>query len=67
MIMNKEPIDIYVEGCSDGEDYEVEKVIAKYGQKEVLRIEDKQEHGLLANTELSEAILNQSIQTLCMK
>lgn len=67
MMMNKEPIDIYVEGYADGEDYEVEKIIAKYGHKEVLRIEDKQEHGLLANSEFSEAILEQSIQTLCTK
>jgi hypothetical protein len=67
MIMNKEPVDIYVEGYADGEEYELEKVIAKYGHKEVLRVYDKQEHGLLANTELSEAILSQSIKTLCTK
>jgi len=67
MIMNKEPVDIYVEGYADGEEYELEKLIAKFGHKEVLRIQDKVEHGLLANTELSEAILSQSIKTLCTK
>lgn len=55
--VNGQEIDIFVEGNTDGELYEIHKLVAKLRSVEVLRVEEEQS-GLLAETELAEEIIN---------
>lgn len=55
--INGEDVDIFVEGNTDGQHYEIYKLIAKLKSVEVLRLEEDQS-GLLAETELAEEIIN---------
>lgn len=55
--VNGQDIDIFVEGNTDGELFEIHKLVAKLRSVEVLRVEEEQT-GLLADTELGEEIIN---------
>jgi hypothetical protein len=55
--INGEDVDIFVEGVSDGQHYEIYKLIAKLKSVEIFRMEEEQS-GLLAETELAEEIIN---------
>lgn len=55
--INGEDVDIFVEGVSDGQHYEIYKLIAKFRSVEIFRLEEEQS-GLLAETELAEEIIN---------
>jgi hypothetical protein len=55
--VNGEDIDIFVDGETDGEHFDIHKLSAKYRSVEILRVEDVQS-GLLAETELADEIIN---------